>query len=65
MTSELGHIRGLNEITGIFDKVEIGLSLPQEDVNSMSINALKVTGKRRTSFLIAILEESSEQISTH
>ena len=48
VTSEMGHVRGLEEITGVFDKTEVGLILATgvrkyHEYQSLKRNEMKKT----------------------
>ena len=51
VTSEIGHIQGLNEITGVFDKTEVGLILATEVRKYHEYQSLK--GKREEKDIIS------------
>ena len=51
VTSEMGHIRGLEEVTGIFDKAEIGLILATGVCKFHKYQTLK--GKREEKNIIS------------
>ena len=65
VTSELGHIRGLNEITGVFNKAEIRLILATGVRKFHEYQCLKGNCERKTSFHIRTLNGSSEQTKEH
>ena len=51
VTSEIGHIQGLDEITGVFDKTEVGLILATEVRKYHEYQSLK--GKREEKDIIS------------
>ena len=65
VTSELGHVKRLNEITGVFDKAEIGLILAMGVCKFHEYQCLKGNQEEKTSFHTDILKRNSEQIREH